>query len=400
VIDPLQPTPADARPRPWVQLKYFTFHPSVYPRMVGANSGGIAGGSEADIYDKDDCYFGRGFFNAGARAPLRVFHHGRTAPPPDLLEQRIDQAVALRHGLLGLGDPGGACRLVHSDGDGLPGLVVDRYADTLSIEVTTLGAWRRLGGWLPRLHAAAGTRRARVRVDPEIAMVERIPGGAVPGAGEAPRGTRFSEHGVRYEVSFEDGHKTGFFCDQRGNRRRLGEWSCGRRVLDLCCYTGGFALAARVLGGCEDVTGVDLDEKAIARAKRNANLNQARVNWVHADAFTYLRQMQRNGTTWPVVVVDPPKFIAARDAFEEGRRKYHDLNVLAAGRAEPGGLFVTCSCSGLLGADEFEDVITKAVHRSGRRLQILARSGAGPDHPVMSNCPESRYLKVLWATVW
>ncbi|MCB1129177.1 MAG: class I SAM-dependent rRNA methyltransferase, partial [Verrucomicrobiae bacterium] len=164
----------------------------------------------------------------------------------------------------------------------------------------------------------------------------------------------------------------------------------------LCCYTGGFAVAAKVLGEAAEVTGVDLDEAAVAQARRNANLNQARIRWVHADAFAFARQMQQNGEQFDVVVLDPPKLIETREEAPEGLRKYEDLNALAMRLLAPDGLLVTCSCSGLLEAEEFERMVIRMAHRLDLRLQILDRTGAGPDHPVLSNCPESRYLKLLW----
>jgi 23S rRNA (cytosine1962-C5)-methyltransferase len=172
-------------------------------------------------------------------------------------------------------------------------------------------------------------------------------------------------------------------------------------VLDLCCYTGGFSLCAKVLGGAGDVTSVDLDEAAVAQARRNANLNQVRLNLVHADAFAYARQMYQNKESWDLVVLDPPKFIFTRDAHGnwEGRQKYEDLNQLAIGLVRPGGIFVTCSCSGLLSLEDFEQHVIKAAHRLNRRLQFFNRTGAGPDHPVYSNCLEGRYLKALWSRV-
>jgi 23S rRNA (cytosine1962-C5)-methyltransferase len=169
--------------------------------------------------------------------------------------------------------------------------------------------------------------------------------------------------------------------------------------LDLCCYTGGFALSAVVNGKATDVTGVDLDEKAIEQARRNANLNQVRVEWVHCDAFSYSRQVQQNGRTWNVVVLDPPKLIFTRDDEDDGARKYEDLNRLALRLIRPGGILVTCSCSGMLPAEEFERLVIRAAHKERKRLQFLDRTGPGADHPVMSNCPEGRYLKVLWARV-
>ncbi len=379
-------------------MKYYTNSPAVFPRFIGAVSAGVRPGDLVTVMDKEGQPFGTGFFNPGARIPLRLLLAGEPPAREEALDEAIDRAVALRRDWLRLPATGDAWRAVHSDADGLGGLVVDKFADVLSVEVSNLGVWRRLDRWLPRLHSALDTRRAVIQVDPEIARHERIDVRSGP-AVTAPKQVRIVEHGVRYAVDFADGHKTGFFCDQRENRRRFAEWAGGRRVLDLCCYTGGFAISAKAKGGAAEVTGVDLDEKAIVLARANANLNQARIRWVHADAFDYARQMLANNERFGAVVLDPPKFVSSRDDHEIARRKYNDLNALGVCLVERGGLFVTCSCSGLLSAEEFERLVIGAAHRHGRRLQFIERTGAGPDHPVMSHCPESRYLKVLWAVV-
>ena len=202
---------------------------------------------------------------------------------------------------------------------------------------------------------------------------------------------------IRYEIDFAAGHKTGFFCDQRENRRRVRDLASGRSVLDLCSYTAGFSINA-ALGGAGEVTAVDLDEGAIAMGRRNANLNDAKVRFTHGDAFTWARQMVKNERKWDLIIVDPPKFITGRDD-RLGHNKYHDLNSLALQLLAPGGVFITCSCSGQLDADAFERIITGAAHRKDKRLQIFDRTGAGPDHPTLSNYPESRYLKLLWSRV-
>jgi 23S rRNA (cytosine1962-C5)-methyltransferase len=384
-------------------MKYFSFHPAVYPNMLRAVSPDAGAGDLVNVYDKEGQLFGSGFYNPNARVPLRVLQHGEDVLTEDALDARLDAALDLRLKTLRLNDTTDAWRVVSSDGDGLSGLVVDRYADVLSIEVTSLGVWRRLSRWLPKLHAALGTKQHLIEFDPDIARIEGMRHADVPEAdAPAPRGVRIRENGVRYQVGFEDGHKTGFFCDQRDNRLKFGRLAQGRRVLDLCSYTGGFALSARVHGGCEDVTAVDLDEKAIAQAKKNADLNQVRIDWVHADTFTWGRQMQQNGALWDAVVLDPPKLVFSRDPEEGqlGRNKYYDMNAVALNLLKRGGLFVTCSCSGLLDVAEFEEIVMRAAHRNKRRLQIIDRTGAGADHPVMSNCPESRYLKVLWCLAW
>ncbi|HSH17529.1 MAG TPA: class I SAM-dependent rRNA methyltransferase, partial [Verrucomicrobiae bacterium] len=339
-----------------------------------------------------------GFYNPPARVPLRMIHHGPDAITEDYLKELIGRAIDLRLNVLKLPATTDAFRVIHSDGDSLSGLVVDKFGDTLSIEVHSLGIYQRLPRWLPVLRERLGVKRVVVEVDPQIAFIEKIQVNA--SLSEAVRTVRIREHGVRYEVNFAEGHKTGFFCDQRENRLRFSQLVAGARVLDLCCYTGGFAVTAATLGGAADVTGVDLDEKAIEQAKRNANMNQAKVKWVHADAFAYARQMQQNAEQWDAVILDPPKFVLDREEYDDGRHKYEDLNQLAISLVKPGGLFATCSCSGLVNLDDFERMVIKGAHRQHRKLQFLDQTGPGADHPVMSNCPESRYLKVIWARVW
>ena len=387
-------------PRPWAQLKYVTFQPAIFPRLLGEVSPGARPGDWVSVFDKNGEPVGAGLFNPRAKIPLRVVAHGAGLIGEDYLEGAIRRAVALRRELLGLDLETDAYRLVNSDGDGLSGLTIDRYGEVLLCEVFSLGMAQRLPKWLPLLHELAGTKYARVQVDHDLGSLEGIkPSTFNETNAAAPRSVKIRENGVRYEVDFEEGHKTGFFCDQRENRKRVAQFAKGARVLDLCCYTGGFSLCAKVLGGAGEVTSVDLDEVSIAQARRNANLNQVRLGFVHADAFAYARQMFQNKESWDLVVLDPPKFIFTRDAHGnwEGRQKYEDLNQLSIGLVRPGGIFVTCSCSGLLSLEDFEGHVIKAAHRLGRRLQFLDRTGAGPDHPVFSNCLESRYLKVLWA---
>lgn len=380
---------------PWVHLKTFSAHPTLYPAMIRGASPDARPGSLVAVYDKLGNPFGAGFYHPRARVPLRILHHGpQPFGEPDLLGL-LDTAIGIRTDFLRLPEVTDAWRVVHSDGDSLSGLVVDRYADVLSLSVHSLGVAQRLPQWLPHLHQKLGTRHATVEVDPGVARNEGIPTSQLPRS-PIPC-VKIREHGVRFEVDFAQGHKTGFFCDQRDNRRHLTQFTVGQRVLDLCCYTGGFALSAAVTGKAKEVTGVDLDETAIAQARRNANLNQARVQWVHGDAFTWARQMQQNRSTWDVVVLDPPKLVFDREDTDGGFRKYEDLNILALSLLKPGGIFVTCSCSGMVSEEEFERVVIKAAHRLERRLRFFLRTGAAADHPVRSNCPESRYLKVLWA---
>lgn len=393
------PPESESWQKPWVQLKYFTFSPNVFPRFVGATSGEIEAGTQVTVYDKEGNPFGHGFYNAGANIPLRVFSHAKEPLPADYFETLIRRACRLRTETLRLPETTDAFRVVHGDADGLNGLVVDKYGDVLSVEIFSLPVYQRIKNWLPIFHDALGTTRETIQLVKGFGSMENARGCEETHTAGL-REVKIRENTLRFAVDFENGHKTGFFCDQRDNRKKLAGFCAGKRVLDLCCYTGGFSLAAKVLGNAAEVTGVDLDENAVAQAKRNANLNQTRINFVHSDTFTYARQMQANGEQFDVVVLDPPKLINGREDYEDGYAKYHDMNKVVLPLVKEGGLFVTNSCSGLLKVEDFEALIVRVAHRLGRRLQILDRTGPGLDHPVMSNYPEGRYLKALWAIVW
>ena len=393
----LTPLEAD-RERPWVQIKTFVSKPNIFRTMIGRASPDARIGDVVAAYDKDGRLIGYGFWNPGAPIALRIFKHTPGKPDDAWFDAAIRRAVSFRREILALDATTDTYRVINADADGFAGLVVDRFADTLSIEVSSYAVLRRLPRWIQILHEALGTKREVVHVDEYVGNIESIQPHEIPRS--QVRDARIKENGIRYEVDFASGHKTGFFCDQRDNRKRFAALVKDKRVLDLCCYTGGFSISAK-LGGASEVTGVDLDEQAIEMAKRNANLNQARIEFVHADAFSWVRQMQKNGKTWDVVLCDPPKFVEGRDDIDvaDGLKKYNDLNVLALQLTPPGSFFVTCSCSGLVTEEQFEDLITKAAHRYGKRLQIFDRTGAGSDHPNASHHPEGRYLKVLWCRV-
>jgi 23S rRNA (cytosine1962-C5)-methyltransferase len=382
---------------PTVAIRSAGHHPFVYRKMVVGPVGAPRprDGDLVRVVDRDRLPIGFGLWNGRSQIALRLLAHGDEPPGLVFWEDRLDRAVALRREVLGLDDAASAYRVVHAEADGLSGLVVDRFDDVLSAEVFSLGMYQRIGPILGLLAARLGTRHVRVHVDERIALAEDFPGLPVASPQSPPRVT-IQEHGVRYRVQFQGGHKTGFFCDQRDNRRELARFCAGRSVLDACCYTGGFGITALARGGARDVTGVDLDEKAIALARENANLNQARPSLIHADAFGYMRQMAANGRHFGVVVLDPPKLIPGRLDISSGKRKYFDLNVLAMGLVEPGGLLLTCSCSGLLSAEEFLVLLRAAARKAGRGAQVLAVTGAAPDHPVGLEALEGSYLKAVW----
>lgn len=386
---------------PTVAIRAPGHHPFVFKKMVDGPVGRLRpnDGDLVRIVDaRDGLFIGYGLYNIRSQIAVRILSRDEHVPDSAFWRERVNQAVALRRELLELDSTGNAYRLVHAEGDGLSGLIVDRYADVLSVEIFSLGMYQRTGPLLELISSAAGTRHYRVHVDERIALAEDFPGRPVLSP-EAPEVVNIEEHGIRYRVRFEGGHKTGFFCDQRDNRRELARFCRDRSVLDCCSYTGGFGLNALIRGKASDVTSVDLDEKAIAVARENANLNQVRTNLVHADAFGYMRQMGVNGRNFGVVVLDPPKLIPNRDEVPVGKRKYFDLNVLALGLVEPGGLLLTCSCSGLLPTEEFLHLLRAAARTAGRSAQILAVTGATPDHPVGVDALEGSYLKAVWLRV-
>jgi 23S rRNA (cytosine1962-C5)-methyltransferase len=216
---------------------------------------------------------------------------------------------------------------------------------------------------------------------------------------EPPPPGVITENGVRFRVAPGSKHKTGFFVDQRDNRRLLASFCRGKRVLDLCCNTGGFAVYAKARGEADDVVGVDLDEEAIGLAKQNANLNQARVRFLQADLFAWLRDIRPSGQQFDVVVLDPAKQTRDREEVSFALKRYFDMNRLAIGVVAPGGLFLTCSCTGLVREEEFLESLRRAAWQAGRTIQVVHIGGAGADHPFLLTAPEGRYLKAVFCRV-
>lgn len=401
---PLSPDPT--RPLPAVFLKSATNYPLIYRKRIERVEGKARPGDWVALY-YDEQLLAYGLYNPRSEIVVRVLRRGQDLPDDTFWRGLLARSVSLRRELLHLDDVTDAYRLIHAESDGCSGLVVDRYGDVLSAEAFSLGMHQRAAQILQRLHALVGTRHSLILPGPKMLAQEGLSVDAVASP-ELPSQVTITEFGTRFRVRFQGGHKTGFFCDQRENRRRLAEFSGGRTVLDLCCYTGGFAVQAKKLGLATEVIGVDLDEEPLRLARENANLNQVRVQFVQADVFAYMRDMLRNRRHFDIVVLDPPKLINSRAQLEEGTRKHFDLNRLAMQLVAPGGMLLSCTCSGLLPESEFLRLLYAAARQAGlpsddgsprhlaRELQVLARSGAAPDHPVAANCPETEYLHAVW----
>jgi 23S rRNA (cytosine1962-C5)-methyltransferase len=371
-------------------------HPWIFQKMVEKPAARIPPGSVVEIHDKNGQWVGRGFYNGHSRIALRVLTANPDEPvDADFYARRLGAAVALRRDLLKLDDVTDAYRLAHSEADGLSGLVVDRFGDTLVIEFFAAGMYRQRVVILDALKAHFPDAQfywfAEQHVGKQESFDCRSPEPPSPGV--------IREHGLRFRVAPGSKHKTGFFLDQRENRRALAEFCRGKRVLDLCCNTGGFAVYAKALGGADEVIGLDLDESAIELAKGNAKLNGAQARFVQADLFPWLRDMIPNGERFDVVILDPAKLTRDRESVDQALRKYCDMNRLALQVVKPGGVFLTCSCTGLVGESDFLESVRRAAWQAGRQLQVFRVSGAAADHPFLSHVPEGRYLKAVFARV-
>ena len=389
---------ADQAALPQVRLKIArrSSHPWIFQKMVEKPAARLPGGSVVDIVDRDGQWVGRGFYNGHSRIALRVL----TSDPnenidEDFFRRRLDQAITLRRQILGLDAVTDAYRLVHSEGDGLSGLVVDRLASTIVLEFFSAGMFRFrsviqdiLAGHYP---SSSFYWFAEEHVQKQESFDCRPPEPAAAGI--------ITENGLRFRVAPGSKHKTGFFLDQRDNRKTLASFCSGRRVLDLCCNTGGFAIYAKTLGGAEEVVALDLDEEALALAKQNANLNQARIRFVQADLFAWLRDILPAGQRFDVVVLDPSKQTRDREALSFALKRYLDMNRLAMQAVNPGGIFLTCSCTGLVSEDTFLETLRRAAWQAGRTLQVFKITGAAADHPFLIHVPEGRYLKAIFCRV-
>jgi 23S rRNA (cytosine1962-C5)-methyltransferase len=308
--------------------------------------------------------FAYGIYNPRSEIAVRLYFWQNQLPTLDDWDSLIDDAIRLRHETLDVQKTTNAYRVIHGESDGFPGLVVDRYGDCLSAEAFSLGMAQRATDILQRMQTRLATKHTLVSASPQFSSQE---GGLWQDAksDNYPPYATIEENNVKYRIHFGTGHKTGFFCDQRENRQILARHSAGKSVLDICCYSGGFSVAAAKSGNASDVVGVDLDEEALVMAKKNADINDVRVRFVHADAFAYMRDMARNNKQFDIVVLDPPKLIRSRIELEEGTRKHIDLNRLAIQLVKPGGILLTCCCAGLLDGPAFMQVVQTAARATG-----------------------------------
>ena len=374
---------------------FFGRHPWVLDTAVARVDGAAADGDIVDLTSDKGRFIARGLYNSRSRLRVRLYtwEHGE-ALDVALFRRRLESAVSLRH-QLGFDHSRGASRLVFSEADGLSGLVVDRYGDYLAVQATSLAIAQRLDEIVAILFDLVHPRGVVLRQERGAVQMEGMAHEPDRHWGELPSGPVFiEEHDLRYGVDLREGHKTGFYLDQRENRRVAADYVRGGRVLDMFCYSGGFALNAVKHGGASEVLCVDSSEKALSLARANAELNGiANLHFRTGDAFRVLQELVEARERFGVVILDPPKFARSRAAVNDALAAYHQINRLAVNLLEPGGTLVTCSCSGHVLREDFLHMLAGVAQRSGREIQILQQRGASPDHPVTATCLESEYLK-------
>lgn len=379
---------------PVIHLKnaWKSSHPWIFQRLVAKPEKRPRSGEIVDVIGVDGDFIGRGFYNGHSRIALRMLdNHSNAVIDADWFARKIAAAVSLRRDVLKLDQVSDAWRVFHSEGDGISGLVIDRYADLLVLEFFSAGAFRYREWIQAALREQFPGCRFYMFADEHVQKQESFDFRGT----EPVQPSVITEHGIKFRADPCGAHKTGFFADQRENRQWLSQHVDGKRVLDLCCNTGGFGIYAAAHGATE-VVGVDIDADVLSIAKGNAKLNQAQVKFIQADVFPWLRDAGNAGDQYDVVILDPAKMTRDREQVIPALKKYLDMNKLAMSVVKPGGLLATFSCTGLVAEDQFLDMIRRAAFYSNRTVQILKVAGAGPDHPWLAQVQESRYLKAVF----
>jgi 23S rRNA (cytosine1962-C5)-methyltransferase len=373
-------------------------HPWLFSGAIGKVLGAPGPGDTVEVRDAAGNPLGLAAYSPQSQISARIWtFDSKESIDSAFFRKRLERALSLRR-RLPIEKHSNALRLVHGESDGLPGLIVDRYADVLVAQFLSAGAERWRDAILDSLVEITGCEAIFERSDAEVRKLE----GLEPRVGFA-RGNRAAsrcpivEYGLNFRVDVEQGQKTGFFLDQRENRQRVRALAAGREVLDGFCYTGGFAIAA-LAGDAKRVLAIESSEAALDVARENlaANpLDAAKLEFIKADVFSHLRTLRDRGAHFDMVVLDPPKFAPTAAQAKNAARAYKDINLLALKLLAPGGLLATFSCSGGVDAGLFQSIVAGAALDAGGEAKIIERFGAAADHPVAVEFPEGEYLKGL-----
>lgn len=377
----------------------FRRHPWIFAGSVERLVGKVRPGDTVEIVSSRQQVLAKAAWSPESQIRARVW----SFDPNEIIDnaffkRRVAAAVARRGVLPSLTFQEGQ-RLIHAESDGLPGVIADKYADTVVVQLTSAGADKWREAIADALQIATGCARIYERSDSDVRGLEGLEPRVGWLRGEAPAGEIvIEEHGVKMAVDIVAGHKTGFYLDQRDNRRLLGVLSSGKRVLNCFCYTGGFSLQA-LAGGATSVISIDSSQPALERAAANLALNPQlpadRAVWRCENVFDELRKLKAANETFDLIVLDPPKFAPSASHAERASRAYKDINLHGCKLLAPGGLLMTYSCSGGIGIELFQKIVAGAALDAGRDARIIQRLQGAPDHPIALAFPEGEYLKGL-----
>jgi len=375
-------------------------HPWVYATGIAATEGRCEPGATVVIRAADGRFLARGAYSPESQIRARVWTFDENEPVDHaLFKRRVAAALAHRRQWVRDTD---AVRLVFGEADRLPGLVVDWYGSgptgQLVCQFNAAGVEQWKDALVQALVKETGCPNVYERSDAAVRQREGLPlvTGVLAGAEPDPE-LSVTEHGVRYYVDVRNGHKTGFYVDQRDNRKLVGDLASGREVLNCFCYTGGFSLAA-LRGGATSVTSIDSSGEALKIAANNVTLNgfdPERATWLDADVFKSLREFRAEGRQFDLIVLDPPKFAPSAQHIDRAARAYKEINLVGTQLLRPGGLLFTYSCSGAISMELFQKIVAGAVTDARSDARILRRLSAGTDHPMSAAFPEGEYLKGL-----
>lgn len=376
-------------------------HPWVFSGAIAHIAGKPANGTVVEVFNAEDEFIAFGVYNAFSRVAVRLLEWNPEREINDSWwRDRIQRSIGLRKHLLT--DSNTTVRLIFAEADFLPGLIVDKYGDFMSVQVHAVGAELVKEVIIDELVAQLNPKGIYERSDLKsrehegLADANGLRYGQMP-----PEFVEVIENGIRYQINIVEGQKSGFYCDQRDNRWLTAQYTKGKRVLDCFCYSGGFTLNAFQQGAAE-VVSVDSSALAIDTLKRNVvanGFNSESHQAVQSDVNKYLRQLGEAGEKFDLIVLDPPKYAPSRSALEKASRAYKDLNRRGLMLLESGGLLATFSCSGAMDIDTFKQVIAWAALDAGREIQFIRQFTQPEDHPIRASFPEGEYLKGLLVRV-
>jgi 23S rRNA (cytosine1962-C5)-methyltransferase len=373
-------------------------HPWIFSGAVARLDGEPVSGASVDLLSASGQLLARAAYSPSSQIRARVWTFDPSGQvDTDFFRNRINAAISAREAWHAA-QATNAFRLINAESDGLPGLIVDRYADTLVLQSLTAGAEYWKDTLADLLLELTGLKAIYERSDADVRELEGLPPRVGRLRGVIPQFPfPILENNLKFNVNLESGHKTGFYLDQRENRLRVRSLAEGRDVLDCFCYTGGFTVNA-LAGGAKSALSVDSSAEALSLCQENVAVNALPATHhtiIEGDVFQLLRKFRDEARSFDVVILDPPKFAPTAAQTEKAARGYKDINLLAFKLLRPGGFLVTFSCSGGVDAALFQKIVASAALDAGVEAQIVEHMAQGPDHPVALNFPEGAYLKGL-----